>query len=65
MLYRFYNIVAETEEKEYPLEKEYTLDIPEHDMSTALERQEHLGKMFDILIAATGCEVSSFSCDPS
>lgn len=65
MLYRFYDIVAENEETEYALGKEYTLDIPEHDMSTAVERQEYLGKMFDALIAATGCNISSFSCDPS
>lgn len=65
MLYRFYDIVAESGETEYRLDREYTLDIPEHDTSTAVERQEYLNIMFETLIAASGCDVCSFSCDPA
>lgn len=65
MIYRFYDIVAESDELEYSVDKEYTLDIPKRDMSTAMERQEHLGDMFDALIAASGCNVASFRCDPA
>lgn len=65
MIYRFYDIVAESGETEYAVDKEYTLDIPDRDMSTALDRQEHLGDMFEALVAASGCGVVSFRCDPA
>jgi uncharacterized protein YdeI (YjbR/CyaY-like superfamily) len=64
MIYRFYDIVAESEAGEYNLNKEYRLDIPNSDMSTALDRQEHLATMFDSLVQASGCSIASFSCDP-
>lgn len=64
MIYRFYDIVAESENGEYPLGQEFTLEVAEHDLSTALERQEHLAQMFDTLVSASGCSISSFSCDP-
>ena len=64
MIYRFYDIVAESEVGEYNLDKEFRLDIPDCDMSTALDRQEHLATMFDSLVQASGCPVVSFSCDP-
>jgi hypothetical protein len=64
MLHRFYDIKVENEKfEEIPLTQEYVLDIPEHDMSTPLERQEHIGKMFDIITAASGLNVCSFSTD--
>lgn len=64
MIYRFYDIVAESEAGEYKLDQEFTLEVPEHDLSTAIERQEHLASMFDTLVSASGCSISSFSCDP-
>lgn len=64
MKYRFYDIVAESENGEYDLNKEFSLDIPDHDMSTALDRQEYLGTMFDVLVQASGCSIASFCCDP-
>lgn len=64
MTYRFYDIVAESEVGEYHLDREFTLDIPDCDMSTALDRQEHLATMFDSLVQASGCSIASFSCDP-
>ena len=63
MIYRFYDIVAESGESEYSLDKEFTLSIPERDLSTPVERQEHLADMFEALVSASGCEISSFSCN--
>jgi hypothetical protein len=64
MLHRFYDIKIENEKfEEIALSQEYVLDVPEHDMSTPLERQEHIGQMFDILTAASGLNVCSFSTD--
>ena len=60
--YRFYNIVAEREDGiEIPVDQEFILDLPEHDMSTPIERQEFLGIMFDTVVAASGLNVCSFS----
>lgn len=64
MLHRFYDIVAESEDlKEYRVIEEYTLDIPERDLSTPLDRQENIATMFDILVAASGHNVCSFSTE--
>jgi hypothetical protein len=67
MLYRFYDIMVESDNGESTtlLEKEFVLDIPEHDTSNAVERAEYLGIMLDSISAASGCEVCSFSTDPS
>lgn len=63
MIYRFYDIVAESEAGDYKLDKEFTLEVPDHDLSTAIERQEHLASMFDVLVSASGCQISSFCSD--
>lgn len=64
MLQRFYDIKVENENfEEIPLTQEYVLDVPEHDMSTPLERQEYIGSLFDIITAASGLNVCSFSTD--
>lgn len=64
MLVRFYDIKVENEQfEEIPLTQEYVLDVPEHDMSTPLERQEHIGNLFDTIVAASGLNVCSFSTD--
>jgi hypothetical protein len=60
MLHRFYDIVAEREDGEFAIEKDYILDVPEHDMSTPLDRQEHIGTMFDMIVAASGLSIYSF-----
>lgn len=65
MQYRFFDIVIETENGEIGLDKEFTLDIPEHDTSNAMERAEYLGIMLDSISVASGCEVSSFCTDPA
>lgn len=62
MLQRFHDIKIENENfEEVPLSQEFTLDVPEHDMSTPLERQEYIGKLFDIITSASGLNVCSFS----
>jgi hypothetical protein len=63
MKYRFYDIMAENESGEYALNREFVLEIPDHDMSCVLERQEHTSCMFDAVVAASGCDIYSFSCD--
>ena len=60
MQYHFFDIVAENENGEYNISNEYVLDLPEHDMTTAVERQEFLGIMFDAVVAASGLSVCSF-----
>lgn len=62
MLYNFYDIVAESEDglTEFVVSRNYTLEIPEHDLSTPIERQEHLGVMLDRLTEASGVNVLSF-----
>lgn len=62
MKLRFYDIKIENEQlEEVPLHQEFTLDVPEHDMSTPIERQEHIGVLFDTIVAASGLSVCSFS----
>lgn len=65
MLYNFYDIVAESEDgsTEFVVSNNYTLEIPEHDLSTAIERQEHLGVMLDSLTQASGVNVISFKTE--
>lgn len=64
MLHRFYDIRVENENfEEVALSQEYVLDVPEHSMDTPLERQEYLSQMLDIITAASGLNVCSFSTD--
>jgi hypothetical protein len=60
MQHRFFDIVVETESGEVGVDKEFTLDIPEHDTSNAMERAEYLGIMMDTLVATSGLAVCSF-----
>lgn len=63
MKHRFYNIVVETENGEDSIQNEYVLDLPEHSMDTAIERQEFLGIMFDSVVTASGLNVCSFKSE--
>lgn len=63
MKVRFFDIVAENNEVEYPVSSEFVLDLPEHNMETAVDRQEFLGIMFDTVTAASGVNVCSFSSE--
>lgn len=63
MKHRFYNLVIENETGETPIPNEYVLDLPEHTMETAVDRQEFLGIMFDTVVAASGLNVCSFSSE--
>lgn len=58
--YRFFDIVAENNEIEYSVDKEYILYIPTHSMDTALDRQEFIASMLDMLVAASGLNIVSF-----
>ena len=60
MQHRFFDIIVETEDGEFSLDKEFVLDVPEHDMNIPMERMEYLGDMLDTLVAASGCAVCSF-----
>ena len=61
MLCRFYDIVAENDDMvEFNLEKDYILEIPEGSTDTPMERQERIGTMFDMIVAASGHNVCSF-----
>lgn len=63
--HRFYDIVVENEDgTEMPTQREFVLELPEHDMSSAVERQEFLGIMFDTVVAASGLNVCSFKSQP-
>jgi len=64
MLHRFYDIKFENEQfAEFAHDKEYVLDVPDYEMNTPLERQEYVGNMLDIIVAASGLNVCSFSTD--
>ena len=63
MKHRFFDIVVENEDGEKPIENEYVLDLPEHSMETAVDRQEFLGIMFDTVVSASGLNVCSFSSE--
>lgn len=60
MQHRFFDIVIETENGEVGLDREFVLDVPEHDIDEPTERMEYLGNMLDILVEASGCSVCSF-----
>jgi len=63
MKHRFFDIVIENEAGETPVTNEYVLDLPEHSMETAIDRQEFLGIMFDTVVSASGFNVCSFSSE--
>jgi hypothetical protein len=64
-MHRFYDIVVENEDgTEMPSHNEFLLELPEHDMGTAVERQEFLGIMFDTVTAASGLNICSFKSEP-
>lgn len=60
---RFFDIVVENENGEQPVSGEYILDLPDHSMDTAVDRQEFLGIMFDTVVSASGLNVCSFSSE--
>lgn len=62
-LHRFFDIVVENDLNDQRIDQEFVLELPEHDMDTAVERQEFLGIMFDTLTAASGLNVVSFSSE--
>lgn len=63
--HRFYDITVENEDgSETQVNREFLLELPEHDMSTAVERQEFLGVMFETVTAASGLNVCSFRSEP-
>jgi hypothetical protein len=62
-LHRFFDIVVENDLNDQHIDQEFVLELPEHDMDTAVERQEFLGIMFDTLTAASGLNVVSFSSE--
>jgi hypothetical protein len=66
MQHRFFDILVESEngQDEIALDREFILDVPEHDMSTAIERLEHVGVLLDTITAASGCAVCSFRSEP-
>lgn len=60
MLHRFYDIVVENDVGEQNIRNEYVLELPEHSMEDAVDRQEFLGIMLDTVVAASGLNVCSF-----
>lgn len=60
MKHRFFDIVVENETGEQAVSSEYVLDLPEHSMDSAVDRQEFLGILFDSVVAASGLNVCSF-----
>lgn len=64
MKYRFYDIVAEFEDGERAVDQQFTAEVPDHDMSCVLERQEHIGRVLDAVVSASGLNVCSFSYEP-
>jgi len=66
MQQRFFDIVIESVEngQEVALNREFVLDIPEHDMSTPMDRLEYIGILLDSITAASGCAVCSFRNEP-
>jgi hypothetical protein len=63
MNYRCYNIMVSDGDNAVPFSTEYTIQIPDRDMTAATERADHLGIMWDALVVASGCDVESFSYD--
>ncbi|NDC23375.1 MAG: hypothetical protein EBZ49_04520 [Proteobacteria bacterium] len=63
--YRFYDIVVEDEHGyEMPLWHEFVLELPNHNDTNAMERQEFLGIQLDAVTAASGLNVCSFRSEP-
>lgn len=62
-LHRFFDIVVENESGDMPIDKEFILEVADRDMSTAMDRAEHLGDLFDAVVAASGLNVCSFSSE--
>jgi hypothetical protein len=60
MKHRCYDIVVENDNGEANVPDEYVLDLPEHNATTAVDRQEFLGIMLDTLVASSGLNVCSF-----
>lgn len=63
MKHRFFDIVVENETGDVRVPNEYILDLPEHTMETAVDRQEFLGIMFDTVVSVSGLNVCSFSSE--
>jgi hypothetical protein len=62
MKHRFFDIIAENADgSEISVNREFVLELPEHNMDDAVDRQEFLGIMFDSVIAASGLNICSFS----
>lgn len=64
MQHRFFDIVVETENGDVGLDREFVLDVPDHDMTLPVERMEQVGEMLDMLVAASGQPVCSFRSEP-
>lgn len=60
MRHRCYDIVVENDNGETNVSDEYVLDLPHMSLSTAMDRQEFLGIMYDTLVATSGLNVCSF-----
>ena len=60
MRHRCYDIVVENDNGEVNVSDEYVLDLPHMSLSTAMDRQEFLGIMYDTLVATSGLNVCSF-----
>ena len=60
MKHRCYDIVVENDDGEMNVPDVYVLDFPDVSLSTALERQEFVGVMYDTLVATSGLNVCSF-----
>lgn len=60
MKYRCYDIVVENDNGDTNVPDEYVLDFPDVSLSTALDRQEFVGIMYDTLVATSGLNVCSF-----
>ena len=59
--HHFFDIMFEDENGiEKPADREYLINLPDHDMSSPMERQEFLSIMMDTLVATSGLNVSSF-----
>lgn len=64
MIVRFYDILVDSLKDDVytlaELNQEFTLEIPERDLSEATERAEHISFMMEKLSECTGCDVYSF-----
>lgn len=60
MKHRCYDIVVENDNGETNVPDEYVLDFPDVSLSTAMDRQEFVGIMYDTLVTTSGLNVCSF-----